>query len=95
MIRAWLIVDRSFFPAPGDYVPVAEALTFSASETRICTNVMTNDDTIFENDEDFGLILTTTDGNVILNPDEATVTIDDDDCKPKRHISTTDWREND
>ena len=47
--------------------------------TRICRNVSSVDDDILEEDEDFTLILTTTDGSVNLNPDEAVVTIIDDD----------------
>ena len=37
------------------------------------------DDDILEEDEDFTLILITTDDSVNLNPDEANVTITDDD----------------
>ena len=37
------------------------------------------EDAILEEDEDFTLTLTTTDGSVDLNPDEARVTIIDDD----------------
>ena len=37
------------------------------------------DDDILEEDEDFTLTLNTTDGSVNLNPDEAVVTIIDDD----------------
>ena len=66
-------------PAPGDYDAVVEFLTFSASVNRICRNVSTVEDAILEEDEDFTLTLTTTDGSVDLNPDEATVTIIDDD----------------
>ena len=66
-------------PAPGDYDAVAEVLTFSASVTRICRNVSSVEDDILEEDEDFTLTLTTTDGSVDLSPDEANVIIIDDD----------------
>ena len=39
----------------------------------------TVEDNTLEEDEDFTLTLTTTDGSVDLNPDEATVTIINDD----------------
>ena len=66
-------------PAPGDYDAVAEVLTFSTSVNRVCRNVSSVEDDIFEEDEDFTLTLTTADGSVDLNPDEANVTIIDDD----------------
>ena len=66
-------------PAPGDYDAAVEILIFSASVNRICINVSSVQDDILEEDEDFTLTLTTTDGSVDLNPDEATVTIIDDD----------------
>ena len=47
---------------------------------------MSEEDTILEDDEDFTLTLTTTDGSVNLAPDEATVTIIDDDRKLKLHM---------
>ena len=46
---------------------------------RICRNVSSAEDDILEEDEDFTLTLTTTDGSVNLSPDEATVTIINDD----------------
>ena len=46
---------------------------------RICRNVSSVEDDILEEDEDFTLTLTTTDGSVDLNPDEANVIIIDDD----------------
>ena len=58
-----------------------EDLTFSADVDRVCRNVTTQDDTILEDDEEFTLTLTTTDGSVNLVPDLATVTIVDNDSK--------------
>ena len=46
---------------------------------RICRNASSVEDDILEEDEEFTLTLTTTDGSVDLNPDEANVTIIDDD----------------
>ena len=70
-----------FSPAPGDYISVAEDLTFSADVDRVCRNVTTEDDTILEDDEEFTLTLTTTDGSVNLAPDQATVAIIGNDSK--------------
>ena len=67
--------------APGDYTAISEDLTFSASETRICRNVISADDDILEEDEDLLLTLTTTDDTVTLRPSEATVTILNDDSR--------------
>ena len=67
--------------APGDYTAISEDLTFSASETRICRNVISADDDILEEDEDLLLTLTTTDDAVTLRPSEATVTILNDDSR--------------
>ena len=43
------------------------------------------DDDILEEDEDFTLTLNTTDGSVNLNPEEAIVTITDDDRMLNAH----------
>ena len=79
----------STYAAPGDYTAIVEDLTFSASETRICRNVISADDDILEDDEDLLLTLTTNDDTVILRPSEATVTILNDDSRwnlmPKGH----------
>ena len=69
------------YVAPGDYSAIAEDLTFSASETRICRNVTSVEDDILEEDEAFLLTLTTSDNTVILRPREATVTILNDDSR--------------
>lgn len=76
------VITHCISPAPEDYDAISAELTFSASTTRICRNVSSVEDTIPESDEDFILSLTTTDGDVILTPDEAIVTImDNDDSK--------------
>ena len=69
------------FSAPGDYDAVLEVLTFSASVTQICRNVSSVEDNILEDVENFIITLTITDGMVNLIPDEARVTITDDDRK--------------
>ena len=60
---------------------VSVDLTFTPSEPRRCTNVMTVQDDNSENDEDFLLGLSTSQSGVTPEPDTATVTILDDDGK--------------
>ena len=64
-----------------DYNPVLETLTFSQTTTRLCTDVTVNNDNVLEGEEDFNLILTTDDTMVALDPDMATVRINDTDRK--------------
>ena len=63
------------YAAPGDYTAIAEDLTFSASETRICRNLISAEDGIREEDEVLMLTLATSDDTAILRPSEATVAI--------------------
>ena len=65
-----------------DYTAIVDDLTFSAAVNQVCRNVSTTDDGKDEPNEQFELNLATTDGNVILNPDVATVTITDADGEP-------------
>ena len=82
-----------FCAAPGDYTAISEDLTFSASETRICRDVISADDDILEEDEDLLLTLTTTDDTVTLRPSEATVTILNDDSRSNlmRIVKSSDF----
>ena len=82
-----------FCAAPGDYTAISEDLTFSASETRICRDVISADDDILEEDEDLLLTLTTTDDTVTLRPNEATVTILNDDSRSNlmRIVKSSDF----
>ena len=55
-------------------------LSFSGSTIRRCINVDINDDSLFEADEVLGVMLSSPSINrVTLSPDEAEVTIVDDD----------------
>ena len=69
------------YAAPGDYSAITEDLTFSASETLICRNLISAEDDILEEDEVLMLILTTSDDTVILRPSEAAVAILNDDSR--------------
>ena len=63
-----------------DYSLVPENTTFSPGMTGPqCQSISITDDSILENDEVFVVALTTTDQNVILNPNTTSVTILDND----------------
>ena len=65
--------------APDDYDSVLEELTFSAGLERQCVDVPIQDDDVAEGLEDFTAGLTTSVDRVILDPDVATVNIEDND----------------
>ena len=71
------------FPtAPGDYsTVVSQSVTFGPSDTLLSVTVPINDDSVYELDEMFTAVLTTTDPGVVLFNDTATATITDDDGK--------------
>ncbi len=69
----------SMYVAGIDYAPIDEDLEFSGSVDRVCKNVSTKGDDILEDDEEFLLILSTSDPDVTLVPDEAIVLINDGD----------------
>ena len=64
-----------------DYTAISENLTFSETETRICSYVISVEDDTLEEDEEFTLILSTDDPSIVLGPSEATVTILDNDSR--------------
>ena len=67
-----------------DYTSGPYTVTFPAGQTTATFNVPITDDTILEGDENFMLIIDETslpDDVTRGNPDEATVTIVDDDGK--------------
>ena len=70
------------FPTdPGDYSVVNQSVTFGPSDTLLSVTVPINDDSVYELDEMFTAVLTTTDPGVVLFDDTATATITDDDGK--------------
>ena len=73
----------SVFPTdPGDYsAVVSQSVTFGPFDTLLSVTVPINDDSIYELDEMFTAVLTTTDPGVVLFDDTATATITDDDSK--------------
>ena len=69
-------------PAGEDYTAISGMiLTFMTSVTEISITVTITDDDLVEIDENFFGDLTTTSGDVIINPAEAEVTILDRDSK--------------
>ena len=65
-----------------DYTPTIEILTFTSAPSRIYVNItILNDAAVVEQQETFGVRLTTIDQCVNLTQDEATVIIDDDTGK--------------
>ena len=69
----------NFLAAGSDYNATTETLVFNASITWIYVHISLLDDIYLEFEEFFHGVLTTSDPAVILNPDEATVVIQDDD----------------
>ena len=56
-------------------------MTFGPSDTLLSVTVPINDDSVYELDEMFTAVLTTTDPGVVLFDATATATITDDDSK--------------
>ena len=68
---------------PLDFNLVTAQLTFQPSQADVpqCEDVPIQEDTILETNESFTVELSTTDPDVILDPQSATVTIFDDDSE--------------
>ena len=64
-----------------DFTSVTAQLTFQPSQADVpqCEDVPIQEDTILETNESFTVELSTTDPDVILSPENATVTITDND----------------
>ncbi len=56
-------------------------LVFSENTVRVCREVSSEEDDVLEADEEFVLTLDTSDLDVVVDPDQATITITDDDSK--------------
>lgn len=86
-----ILVVQTTFTAAGDYAGLDEQLEFSiASDVLLtkCVNVSVFDDKLVEHKEEFNVLLTTEDTNVILAMSLARVIIVDNDCK-----KIVRWRE--
>ena len=80
-----------------DFTSVTTQLTFQPSQANVpqCEDVPIQEDIILETNESFTVELSTTDPDVILDPQSATVTIMDDDSmcivpvvQPNKHSLT-------
>ena len=60
-----------------DYTPTTEILTFTSAPSRVYVNISISNDAMVEQQETFGMRLSTTDLSVTLNQDEASVLIND------------------
>ena len=71
-----------FIPAPGDYnATTSQSVTFSPSDTLLNVTVPITDDSVYELQETFSAMLTTTDPGVVIFNDTASATITDNDSK--------------
>ena len=68
---------------PDDYEAVNSELTFDSARNRVCVTIVIEDDDLLENTEEFQLMLTTNEDQVILDPDAAVVSISDTDGTAK------------
>ena len=68
---------------PDDYEAVNSELTFESTRDRVCVTIVIEDDDLLENTEEFQLMLTTNEDQVILDPDAAFVSISDTDGTAK------------
>jgi hypothetical protein len=78
-----LTVDATEGTAEGsdyDLTQPAELVLF-AGETRTCTDIMTTDDEIYEDDESFFATLSSTNEDVLVTINSAVILITDDDGK--------------
>ena len=69
----------SFSIAGSDFLALTMPVTFGRREVWASVNVAIVDDSNIEDTEMFSATLTTTDSNVVIGADTATVTILDDD----------------
>jgi len=67
---------------PEDYKAIASALTFTPTgDTVICQNITIVDDSLAEDTQVFLASLDTSDSSVMLLPENATISIEDNDGK--------------
>ena len=70
-----------FLLASTDYTATNQSITFRPSDTLLNVTVPITDDSVYELQETFSAMLTTTDPGVVINADTASATINDDDSK--------------
>ena len=89
MISDILFSDTAVPTAAGDYNGGTRTFTLNPQRLQDCYTVMSVHDNILENNEDFTIVLSTTEMRVIVNPAVATVTIIDDDSEYISHQYTS------
>ena len=75
----YILFELSFPAAGSDYNATTETLVFGINITWIYVHISLLDDRYLESEEFFHGMLSTSDPAVILDPDEATAVIEDDD----------------
>ena len=65
--------------APGDYTPLYNTLTLTSSAPMANVSIAISSDTVVENDEQFSVVLSSSDPNVITPVNPAVVIISNDD----------------
>lgn len=70
---------RCIYTGGEDYDSVTADLLFNADSTRVCTRIPITNDDVDEDDELFVATLSTEDPDISLAPDEADITIIDND----------------
>jgi len=60
-----------------DYTPTTEILTFTSAPSQVYVNISISNDAVVEQQETFGVRLSTTDRCINLTQDEAIVVIND------------------
>ena len=74
-----------------DYTSVSFELTFDSDTMSICRRVPIMDDQLDEGDEMFRVTLTTDDPDTSLDPEDAMVTIVDDDSESMYNMYESKW----
>ena len=70
-----------FLSAGSDYSPISSTLTLTSSTTMVAVLIPIIDDSVVETDEQFTVVLSSSDPNVLTSNNQATVTIVNDDSK--------------
>ena len=71
----------AFLPASTDYTATSQPVTFRPSDTLLNVTVPITDDNVYELQETFSAMLTTTDPGVVIIANTASATIVDNDSK--------------
>ena len=70
-----------FLPASTDYATTSQSVTFRPSDALLNVTVPITHDSVYELQETFSAMLTTTDPGVVIFNDTASATITDNDSK--------------